>query len=84
MGYGYKHESKLNYMSFTSLKSMHAVMADRPSSSTQDGGDTISNTHPEMSSDDWFSMLRERAAQSKPVYNLPSPPSCFHKSYIYL
>ena len=63
---------------------MHAVMADRPSSSTQDGGDTISNTHPEMSSDDWFSMLRERAAQSKPVYNLPSPPSCFHKSYIYL
>ena len=49
-------------------------MSDRPSTSTQDVGDTASNTHPEMSSDEWFSMLRERASQSKPVYNLDNTP----------
>ena len=49
-------------------------MDDRPSTSTQDGGDAISDTHPELSSDEWFSMLRDRAAQTRHVYNL-SPPS---------
>ena len=55
--------------------SEHITMTDQPSTSTGHGVDNVSETYPEIPTEQWFEQIRQRANQTTPTYHVQHTPN---------